>query len=805
MRSISRALLLAPALLGAADFARDIEPLLRRRCHGCHGAATQSSGLRLDRRDDALRGGYTGPAIRPGDAASSRLIQLVSGAGKLRMPPAGQPLTGAEIAVLRDWIDAGAAWPESKMAAAIRPRAKPWSFQPVRKSPVPAGAANPVDAFVRAKLREKAIAPSPEAQPVTLIRRVTLDLTGRPPTPREVGDFLEDTRPGAYERLVDRLLESPRYGEKWARHWLDLARYADSEGGIQDYSRPFAWRWRQWVIDAFNRDMPFDRFTIEQLAGDLLPRATLDQKIAAGFHRNTVTSREGGIELDRLRFEQLVDRANTTGMVWLGLTTGCAQCHDHKYDPITQKDYYRLLAYFESADEIDEEAPLPGEWGVHRRYAAKSRSEREALIAKHGAEPLLAEWEEHLRKALADPGRNPKWDVAYDAYSKLVDHGTEILLKSPASRTERERDAILDFYLSRGARGALSKERYEAAKLEELQKALEKLDSQYPKLSTIMTLSESPTRRSTHLRVRGNYADRGIEVAPGLPEALSGAPAGDRLALARWLVSRDNPLTPRVAVNRFWQELFGRGIVRTSEDFGAQGEKPSHPELLDWLAAEFVDRGWSVKRMVRLLVTSASYRQSSNARPDLAAVDPANALLARQSRLRLPAELIRDSALAASGLLMESVGGASIRPPQPEGVADLQYSTKWEETAGRERYRRGLYVHIQRTAGYPLLMNFDAPDRTTACSRRESSTSPLQALNLMNDPVFVEAAEALAERISREGPDDAARAGLLFRLCVGRGPNAAERDLVQSHVARRRGWFGAARALLNADEFLTRE
>jgi mono/diheme cytochrome c family protein len=819
--SLSLAVTAAPV-----DFTRDVAPILAKRCQSCHGPAMQQSGLRLDLKSAAMKGGYSGAVIVAGDSRASRLMRMVRGLDKVKMPPVGAALGGAEIDTLASWIDAGAHWPAGAVTpvpAAQKSKPAPWSFRPVRKPPLPIAKANPIDAFIQQRLRAKAIKPAPEAPKATLIRRVHLDLTGLPPDP--------SAGPSSYEETVKTLLDSPHFGEKWARHWLDLARYADSEGGVQDFPRPSAWRYREWVIDALNKDMPFDRFTVEQIAGDLLPNAGLAQRIAAGFHRNTITSREGGVELERIRFEQLVDRVNTTGTVWLGLTIGCAQCHDHKYDPVTQRDYYRMLAFWENADERDIDAPLPGELGVYRQYAHVFRSERNKLIAEHAILPVVHEWEEGMRGAMANPGKSPLWDITYDAYSKLVDHGTEILVKKPSERTEREQDALIDFFIKR-SQGSIGKERYEKLKVADLGKKLEKLDQQYPRLSQVMTLAESGRRHTTHLRIRGNYADRGIEVKPGLPEVLAVPSATDRLALARWIASRANPLTARVTVNRIWAELMGAGLVRTPDDFGANGEKPSHPELLDWLAAEFMDGGWSIKHLIRLIVTSETYKQSSNAREDLTSIDPDNRLFARQARFRLPAELIRDSALSAGGLLMDTIGGESVRPAQPDGVIDLQYSMKWEETSGRPRFRRGLYIHIQRTASYPLLMNFDSPDRTVSCARRETSNTPLQPLNLMNDPAFVEAAQALAARLIREESDPNRRAGRAFSLCFNRIPKPGERDIVLSHVERRRqlskanpkaadsvptgdlpgadpyeaaAWFGAARALLNSDEFITRE
>lgn len=758
------AAILAATVGPAADFARDVQPILARRCYGCHGPKVQMGRLRLDLPESAAR-------------ANRRIVEM-TGSGK--MPPTG-PLPAAELTVLQGWTE------------------KPWAFQPIRRP----AAGQTIDSLIGAELAKHKIKPSPEADRRTLARRLYLDLTGLPPTPAEMDAFLADASPRAYEALVDRLMGSPHYGEKWARQWLDLARYADSEGGVQDYARPAAWRYRDWVIAALNADMPFDQFTTEQLAGDLLPNATLEQRIAAGFHRNTITSREGGVELERIRFEQLLDRTSTTASVWLGLTAGCAQCHDHKYDPITQRDFYSLMAFFENTDEVDIDAPLPGEWGIYRQYEREFRQQRAQLLREYGIAETLAYWENGVRHAMANPGLRPNWDVSYDTFTKLVDHGRRTLLKPPAERTAREQDALVDYFVKSSV-GAIGKVTYDALKLKELGEKLKKLDEKYPRLSTVMTVAENGLRERTHVRIRGNWTDKGAEVQPAAFAALP-APAGGmrtRLDLAKWLMAPENPLTARVTVNRIWQELFGRGLVRTAEDFGAQGERPTHPELLDFLASELERGGWRMKPIVRMIVTSATYKQASTARPDLQTIDPLNTLLARQSRLRLPAELIRDSALRVSGLLNETVGGESIRPPQPDGVADLQYSMKWEETKDRSRYRRGLYIFLQRTAAYPLLMNFDVPDRTVSCARRETSNTPLQPLNLMNDPVFVEAAQALAARIE-EAPEGR-RLDRAFQLALGRAPTPRERDSIQGHLPRR-GWFGVARALLNTDEFLTRE
>ena len=835
-------LLAAWSAQAAVDYSRDIAPVFRKHCIGCHGAAQQMNGLRLDRAGDALRGGYSGQAIRPKDADGSRLYQLITtgsknAAGKaLVMPPAGPRLTEAETVLIRAWIEEGATGP----AEAIAPKPSPsrhWSFQPLRRPPVPlvrnaAWVRNPIDAFVLARLEKKAVKPSPEASKTALVRRVYLDLIGLPPTPEETRQFVEDNRPDAYARLVDRLLESPHYGEKWARQWLDLARYSDSEGGIQDYARPFAWRYREWVIDALNRDMPFDQFTIEQVAGDLLPQAKVEQKLAAGFHRQTVTSREGGVDLEKLRFDQVVDRTSTIGTVWLGLTVGCAQCHDHKYDPITQKDFYSLFAFFDNTQETEIDAPLQGEIGTYRRTLAEYREKRKNLLCEYNVEPLQERWEWEMRWTAANPGKRTAWDVAYGILIRVLDRAERVLAKPADERTRKERDALTDHFVKFYG-SAVGSKRYEQVGFKELDKQLAALTAKYPPLSQVMTVEEDPAPHPTHVRLRGDFRQPGIEVTPSTPGFLPGLPAGsrpDRLALARWLVSPENPLTARVTMNRMWQEFFGKGLARTSEDLGVKGEAPTHPELLDWLATEFVKRGWRMKAMHRMIAMSAVYRQASDTRPDLKITDPNNTLLARQNRMRLPAELIRDSALRASGLLWEEVGGESVKPPQPEGVVDQTYSIKWEESPGRARYRRGLYVYIQKTTAYPLMMNFDAPDRTVACSRRETSNTPLQALNLMNDPVFTEAAGALAARVLSGKASNNERLDRAFELCFARRPNARERDSALSHLERRRtmakadsarklqlseldgvdpadavAWFGISRALMNTDEFMTRE
>jgi hypothetical protein len=834
-----------------ADVARNVVALLRARCFGCHGAQQQMSGLRLDSREGALRGGYSGPAIRPGKSAESTLIQMVAGVDPKRvMPLSGPRLAPSEVDTLRAWVDEGANWPASKSTADDEglpsTSAKPthWSFQPVErpKPPLAHDAAfvrNAIDQFVLARLESKGIKPSAEASKTTLLRRVSLDLTGLPPTLAEADAFLSDSRPDAYERVVDRLLESPHYGEKWAREWLDLARYADSDGYEKDTVRPHAWRYRNWVIDALNRDMPYDEFVIEQIAGDLLPNATVEQKVATGFQRNAVTNREDGIDVEQFRNEKIVDRTATFGTVFLGLTVGCAQCHDHKFDPIKQRDFYRLFAFFNNTEEVDIEAPLSGEIGPYLKALPGYRAKRKALLAQYHVPELQPAWEAKMKEARANPGKWTDWDKAYTVFQVQfhLDDADKVLDTDPGQRTEEQADLLTDHFVINYYR-VISKDTIDQLKFSDLRRRLAELKASIPFLSEAQTLAEDAVRRKTWILIRGDYKSHGIEVQPGMPAFLNPVKtdaAPSRLTLAKWTVSPDNPLAARVVINRMWQAFFGRGIVSTSDDFGTQGDKPSNPELLDWLAKTFMDGGWSVKRMHRLIVTSATYRQSSKARQDLQQVDPANTLLARQNRLRLPAELIRDSALVASDLLYPSVGGKSVRPAQPKGVADLAYAdhVSWKESEGQERYRRGLYIHLQRTVPYPMLVNFDGADAGVSVCKRDRSNTPLQALNLLNDPVFVEAAQALAARILREGPGSFTEMlTFAFRTCLARQPSPTEIDSLASYFDTQKKifqkdvkaaallapfevngrdpidaatWASAVSVLLNLDEFITRE
>jgi hypothetical protein len=783
---------LVPAM-AAPDYTREVQPVLQKHCYACHGPKVQMKALRFDNRQAALR------AIQPGDSAHSRLMDMVTGKGGQFMPPVGPHLSDSEIALLRTWIDAGAKWTASDTVQGL------WSLQPIKR---PTGAGS-IDQFILARLKAEGVKPSAAADRATLIRRVSLDLTGLPPTPQEVQAFLDDKHPDAYAQVVDRLLASPHYGEKWTRYWLDLAHYADSDGYEKDLERPWAWRYRQWVIEALNRDMPYDEFTIEQIAGDELPNATVEQKVATGFFRQTLTNREAGVDQRETRFERLVDRTGTFGTVWLGLTLRCAQCHDHKYDPIKQKDFYQVLAYFNRQMEADIDAPMPGELDPHLKAEPEYDRTYNELLKEYDVPELQAQWETRMLGAMNNPGKNLDWDFSVTSFTAMVDHGQRMMRTPITERTERE-ERILTSYFLRGSFPALEKGKPLAPKLKELRSKLDKLDKSIPQLTQAYAMRDDPTPQVTHIALRGDYKNEGPVVEPGTPSFLASAKATTRLELAKWLMSPENPLVARVAVNRLWQEMFGHGIVVTSEDFGTQGDKPSHPELLDYLASEFRDQGWSTKRILREIALSSTYCQSSDARLDLEKKDPANVLLARQSRVRLPAELIRDEALAASGLLNDEIGGRSVKPPQPDGVTQLGYSrtnTKYAESVGKLRYRRGLYVHYQRTTPYPFLVNFDEPDSDLACPRRRASNTPLQSLNLLNDPVFFEAAGALAKRIQEQAPGATFndRLNFGFELCLGRKPTAREKDRLATYFDKQQDWTGISRVLLNLDEFITRE
>ncbi len=991
------------------DYAKDIQPILAKNCYSCHGPDKQKNGLRLDLKSAALAGGDSGKVIVPGKSAESVLIHNVGGLDAI-MPPEDEadPLKPDEIAKLRAWIDAGAPWPDDAASAAPR-KIDHWAFNAPRRATPPRVSQakwtrNAIDAFVLARLEQERLSPSPEAGRLTLLRRLTLDLVGLVPTLEEVAAFTEDRRPDAYERVVDRLLGSPHFGERWGRHWLDLARYADSDGYEKDSPRPYAYLFRDWVIDAVNRDLPFDQFTLEQLAGDLLPNPTEQQKIATGFHRQTLTNKEGGIDKEEFRTKATVDRVSTTGAAWLGLTVGCAECHTHKYDPITQREFYQFYAFFNNASEQDVPAPQPAELAAHQQQLKAWETQLteiepplQVYQADGAVEARRAAWEASFKTTPSSrwtaakptrsavffgddeyslvtardnsvssrasdalgsrfiveatvsgkgitgfrlealdvpgkmPGRGPKGDFAVNEFSVAVKgtepeprpielvaaranmaakngeatyaidgnrdtgwsvgpdagqghvivfetkapldlpEGTKLLFtfeqatigllnrfrlattQSPAplepSTTPDAILAIFDTPLEkRTAKQKTDLARYFSEQVDEegrkLNQAMAAHTAKKPKPPATTAAVLVAEERKTNVHIRGDFLRKGDEVTPAtlaiLPPLNARGERPDRLDLARWLVDPANPLTARVTVNHVWKNLFGRALVTSVNDFGTRGEKPSHPELLDWLAVAFSSPttepgglAWSRKALIRLIVTSAAYRQSSNTRPDLLERDPNNILLARQNRFRLEAENVRDVFLAASGLLNPAIGGPSIKPQLPADIAALGYanSVKWEESKGTEQYRRGLYIFFQRTVPYPMLMTFDAPDSNTSCTRRERSNTPLQALALLNDPVFFECAQALGRRVVHEPGAAEEKIRRAFQLCLSREPSPAElARLAQLHgqqldllknqpgnAAKIAGETDAARldekaalvalcrVIMNLDEFVTRD
>jgi hypothetical protein len=720
-------------------FGRDILPILSANCFQCHGPdeKARKAKLRLDTHEGALA------VIAPKKSDDSKLILRINAAPETVMPPqkSGKKLSDAQKELLRRWIDEGATW------------GKHWAYETPVRPELPAvknqaWMRSGIDAFILARLEQEGLAPSAEAARETLIRRVTLDLTGVPPTLAEIDAFLKDTSPQAYEKVVDRLLKSPRYGERMAMDWLDDARYADTNGFQNDFARTM-WPWRDWVIDAYNRNQPFDRFLVEQLAGDLLPDATLQQKVATGFSRNNRTVTEAGSIDEEWRVENAVDRVETTAAVFLGLTMGCARCHDHKFDPISQKEFYQFFAYFNSVNEK----------GVY----TETRGNVPPLISLPSRED-----EEHLKQQTAALGGANHEFLASVARARAFPAAGAAKLFQAKSKVEK-----------------LRKEKAEYEK----------------RIPSVMVMEDLKTPRDTFVLKRGRYdvPDKNQKVEPGVPSCLSPLPADaprNRLGLAKWLVDPANPLTARVTVNRFWQHYFGVGLVKTAENFGVQGESPSHPDLLDWLATEFVRSGWDVKAMQRLIVTSAIYRQSSKTTKALLERDPENRLLARGPRFRLPAEVVRDNALAVSGLLVEKVGGPSIKPYQPAGL--------WEELAGgagegpyvQEKgtnlYRRSLYIYRKRTVPHPAMATFDAPSREVCQVKRARTNTPLQALELLNDVTYVEAARRLGELMLTDGgttPEE--RITYAFRRATARKPSDAELRILLRGLERYKQTFAA--------------
>jgi hypothetical protein len=984
---------LPPPANRRVDFTKDVQPILSARCYECHGSKKQRAELRWDLKSAAMKGGEHGAPIVPGRSAESLIVQLVSGmkGEDSRMPAKGEPLSAEQIGILRTWIDQGANWPED--AAAKADPTKHWAFKaPVRprapevsKSVISKTAnsdktrasgslntdslitdySNPIDAFIGARLAKEGLRFSPEADRVTLIRRLKLDLLGLPPTPEEVDEFVADKSPDAYERLTDKFLASPHYGERWGRHWLDAARYADSNGFEKDAPRSI-WPYRDWVINALNRDLPFDQFTIEQLAGDLLPNPTLEQKVATGFLRNSMLNQEGGIEPEQFRTEAMIDRMDAVGRAWLGLTIACAQCHNHKFDPISQREYFQLYAFLNNDDEPFLEVPTPEQQKKRDELRAKVRAaEEKAMKSITNLTERMAQWE----KDVADTTGN--WSVLDPAefhnfatkYEEQPDHSllaggdvkpgavTRVWVDNPATNITGFRlEALTHANLPYGGPGLVQKgswllkeftceayaltnatvtnqikfrralasaeapgfsianaidgktdkggwtastwpvlknaehravfecadpipsfpggtrlqftiyqkhqsgdahngvidketgldshtfgrfrlsattsegplqvdpltadqrkvlaidpEKRTPAQQRELFNVFRHTDASFAKLNaeidgrwtnwiyvpTTLALSERTEPRQTRVFRRGDWQRLGEEVAADVPKILHAFPADaprNRLGFAKWIVDGRSPTTARVIVNRVWQAYFGQGLFTTPEDIGTRCEAPSHPELLDWLACEFMqpsarqkDGGngatpWSLKNLHRLILTSATYKQSSRATPDLLAKDAYNRWLARGPRFRVESEIIQDIALSAGGLLNPKIGGPSVRPPIPASVGDTVYGGfSWPESAGEDRYRRGMYTFWKRALPFPSMLAFDAPTADGACTRRVRSNTPLQALTTLNEKTFVEAAQAMGLRVYREGgKDERSRATYAFRLATGRTPTERE-------------------------------
>jgi mono/diheme cytochrome c family protein len=982
----------------ALDFAKQILPVLQRACFECHGPDLQKAGLRLDAKAHAFTSGEHGPVIVPGKPDASELLRRVSlpRTNKAAMPRRGTPLTPAEIDSLRTWIAEGAVWPDEVTTA------RHWAYVKPVKAPAPAAKntswpRNEVDRFILARLEQEGLQPAKPADPATLARRVHLALTGLPPTPEQVSAFesaAAKDHQTAVESLVDRLLDSPEFGVRWARPWLDLARYADSHGFQRDDLREI-WGFRDWVVNALNADMPFDQFTIEQVAGDLLPNATMDQIVATGFHRCTPTNVEAGTEPEESRINQVLDRVNTTGAVWLGSTLECAQCHNHKYDPFSQADYYSLMAYFNNTEKEAERAnaKVPGSIAFigspyemsgstpspERQKLESEKATIEARMAalKKDGDTAFEAWLEKMRAELAQPVAEHPLDVVEfvsenGASDRELEDGSILLsgetpdtdtyrlvLKGPALKniTVLKLDAltheslpgtgpgrgagdrpnfVLNTFEARlraadanddagqplkftGATADFSQNRFdpegaidddpetawainpqfgkdhwarfeletplELAPRQELVVTLvqtfgggrtlgrvrlsaitgslaastlpgplaaliqrprlnakmlaqlrEHFDLEMPgmaamkkqmtgiekklaslKAPTSEVMKELPQPRVTAVFKRGVYTDPTTPVSAATPAVLPKTPGpANRLGLARWLVSKENPLTARVTVNRWWAELFGHGLVATVEDFGIKGAPPTHPELLDWLAVTFMENGWSMKKVLRLITTSATFGQDAALTPELIEKDAPNHLYARGPRFRLDAEGVRDNALAIAGLLSTEKGGPPIYPPQPDGlwrkVGGQNYN--YVVSPGEKKYRRGLYVVLKRGAPNPSFVNFDASARMACVVKRSRSNTPLQALTLLNDPVYVEAAQAFAARVLKEKPDAplADQITHAFRLAVARTPTPAELSvLTDLHQTQRdngadasAAWYALTTALLNLDECITK-
>ncbi|HWD40633.1 MAG TPA: PSD1 and planctomycete cytochrome C domain-containing protein [Fimbriimonas sp.] len=970
------------------SFGRQVAPVFKAHCISCHSGKSAAGKLDLSTATGMKKGGVSGALFKAGDPKDSLLMKRLMGIGGASMPMGMPPLSHEDLAMVRQWIEGGAKF-DSETAM------KHWAYVAPVMPKVPnlnsSWVRNPIDAFVLAKLKKEGLRPSPEASKETLIRRLSLDLIGLPPTPAEVSDFVHDKSPNAYEKVVDRLLASPHYGERQAREWLDLARYADTDGYEKDLNRT-AWEYRDWVINAYNRNMPYDQFTVEQIAGDLMPNSTLQDKVATGFERNTMQNLEGGVNQEEAHFAVVEDRAETTATVWLGTTLMCARCHDHKYDPFTQKDYYKMVAFYnnsvvlpEGPKDIGEEKwlepriPIPtptqeaekqrlnGEiaslksgiessvgqadqrykawqvaalqpvtWDVMKPEKASAQNGAtlkvadDGTITASGANPdrenydlSLGTSKSELRglrlEALTDPSfvnngpgradngnfvltnielfadgkpvglavsktdytqsdfdadealvgnKESGWAVndgmgkphemaiavsspvpagaklrlvlehqsrfakhvlgkfrvsvtdAPDPLASLMPADVKALLKS-TSRDKKQEDQLLAYFRSTSP--------FYGAKMREVKRAERELSDLNNQIPMAMVLQEKPTKGplTEWVRHRGEFTSKTDEVNAGTPSVLPPLKTAraDRLDLAKWLVSKNNPLTARVEVNRIWERYFGRGIVETSEDFGTRGTPPTHPELLDWLACEFMAKGWDMKAVNRMIVMSSTYRQSSDATPTLLARDPQNLLLARGPRFRMEAEMIHDVALQASGLLSPKIGGPSVFPYQPDGIWDSPYSgQRWMPSTNGDQYRRGIYTFWKRTAPYPSFEAFDATSRESCTVRRIRTNTPLQALAQLNDKFIMLASQALAKKMETAGKTTETHIDEGFVRCVARKPKPAEVKRLEALYAQLKSvyakrpkeaaklggtaddaaWTMLANVLLNLDETITK-
>ena len=783
------------------DFELDVLPLLRAHCFRCHGSEKQEAGLRLDRREAALAGGENGPVMIAGKPAESMLVERIrSTDDSTRMPIESRQLRREEISVLERWIAAGMPGLRD-----VDDTGEHWAFQPIQAPPVPATpktswAKNSIDAFIWHQLSLEELEPAPRADKGVLVRRLFLDLVGIPPTPEQLARYLDDPAPNAYEQMVDRLLGSPHFGERWGRHWLDVARYADSAGYEADIPRRI-WHYRDWVIRSFNQDKPLDQFVIEQLGGDLLSGATSETRVATGFHCNAM--KDGGV-----RHEAVFDRVNTTGAVFMGLTFECGQCHDHKTDPLTQKEYYQLYAFFNTGVIT----PLD----LDDADIKKQRADANARVA--AVDARLAQIEKEIETGI------DQLVSARRENREGLNEGILTLFDIPADeRSLTDLKQLVTFF------------RLEHAEHKQLLESKPELLAGLPEADTTLTLVHSP--QPTHLFVRGDHTQPGEQVQSGAPAFLhplqwekEKRPHPNRADLGRWIVDRENPLFARVTANRFGMRLFGTPIVEPENDFGVQTPQPRHHQLLDELAHQ-LQQSNSIKQFVRLLVTSATYQQSSDFTYRRGIPD---GLFLGQQRLRLEAEILRDNALAASGLLENRVGGKSVFPYQPEGILAFRATpATWTESRGADRYRRGMYTHIWRLTPHPMFTLFDGPGMTTSCTRRSRSNVAVQALGLLNDPTFVEAAQAMGARLMREVPSDEERIERLFLLCLGHAPDEQEQQMVSelharqqeifqgdeklalaavgeylsagTDPARQAAWVAVSRTIMNLDEFITRE